>query len=308
MKKALVLGASGQDGSILCEELVLGGRDVLGLGRRGDFPHALDSPRFRYVSQDLSDSAALAACLRDWSPDEIYHVAAVHGSAGFQYEPVWGTAVDVNVKALHAALEHARCCGREVRVFYASSAKIFGALRGRIGPETPKAGDCLYAITKRAAGELAAYYRRAHGVMSTVGILFNHESDRREPSYFIPKICRVVGMAKRDRSYRGKVATLSFCCDWSSARDFMRMAVRALEKPAPGELIFASGVTWQGKDFVEELFKRHGLDYRDHLEVAETGPAEPFAVDMSETRRLLSWDPKENIFDVCAALIEKVTP
>ena len=299
------MGAGGQDGSILSEELVAVGRDVLGLGRKEEYPYELPSPQFRYAPLDLCDSSALARCLEDFQPDEIYHVAAVHGSAGFEYEQVWGEALDVNVKSFHTALEYARR-RPGVRLFYASSAKIFGhVLRGPISLSTPRAGECLYSITKKAAGQLADYYRRNYGVVASVGILFNHESERRAPEYFIPRLCRILRMALQDPSYREKVHTLSFHCDWSSARDFMRMAIAAVEKPVKGELIFASGVTWSGRDFARELFSRYGLDYSKHVEADDDVERQSFSVDLRDTRSAMNFVMREDIFSVCAALVEK---
>ncbi len=300
------MGAGGQDGSILSEELVATGREVLGLGRKSLYPYVSPGSHFRYAELDLTDTASLVRCLKDFQPDEIYHVAAVHGSAGFEYEKVWGQAIDVNVKSLHAALEYARACRPDTRIFYASSAKIFGqVLRGSISLGTPRSGDCLYSITKKAAGQLAEHYRRNHGVATTVGILFNHESERRAPGYFIPRLCRILQTALVDPSYREKVHTLSFYCDWSSARDFMRMAIAAVEQPVNRELIFASGVTWSGHEFARELFARYGLDYAQHVETDKEGGMEPFAVDLTDTRRVLKFVMREDIFDVCAALIKE---
>ena len=309
MKKSLVMGAGGQDGSILSEELVATGREVLGLGRKPTCAHDFPGGCFRYTALDLTDTTSLARCLEDFQPDEIYHVAAVHGSAGFKYEQVWGQALDVNVKSLHAVLEYARLCRPETRIFYASSAKIFGhSLRGPINLATPRLGSCLYSITKKAAGQLADYYRRNYGVVASVGILFNHESERRAPEYFIPKLCRILRAALEDPSYREKVRTLSFHCDWSSARDFMRMAIAAVEKPVSGELIFASGVTWPGGEFARELFSRYGLDYTKHIEADDHVEGQSFSVDLSETRSAMDFVMREDIFSVCAGLVETPKP
>jgi GDPmannose 4,6-dehydratase len=303
MKKSLVMGAGGQDGSILSEELSAAGREVRGLGRKKAYPYESPSPHFRYAALDLTDTAALARCLEEFQPDEIYHLAAVHGSAGFEYEQVWGQALDVNVKSFHTALEYARR-RPDVRLFYASSAKIFGhVLRGPVSLSTPRAGECLYSITKKAAGGLADHYRRNHGVATAVGILFNHESERRAPGYFIPRLCRILRTALDDPSHREKVQTLSFHCDWSSARDFMRMAIAALDQSVNGELIFASGVTWSGRAFARELFSRYGLDYTQHVEADDRVEGESFLVDLNETRSAMNFAMCEDIFDVCAALI-----
>ena len=309
MTRSLVLGVAGQDGSILAEELVTSGREVLGLGRRETFPYPIDSPFFAYRQLDLSEPEELDRCLREFEPDEVFHVAAVHGSAGFPYEEVWGNALDVNTKSLHRVLEYARLHKPQLRVFYASSAKIFGpALQGRVDLSTPRHGSCLYSITKMASGQLASYYEKVHGIKTTVAILFNHESERRPSSFFVPKICKAVSAALANPQYRVSLHTLSFHCDWSSAKDFMRMAICAVEAGCGGEMIFASGVTWHGRDFVQQLFARHGLDYARHVEAPALVESPCFEVDMEATRRQLPIGPREDIFTLCDRLIAQSLP
>ena len=247
-------------------------------------------------------------CIRDFQQDEVFHVAAVHGSAGFPYEEVWGNALDVNTKSLHRVLEYARLQNPQLRVFYASSAKIFGpALRGRVDLSTPREGSCLYSITKKASGQLASYYEQAHGIRTTVAILFNHESERRPSSFFIPKICKAVSSSLANPLHRESFQTLSLHCDWSSARDFMRMAICAVEVGHSGELIFASGVTWHGRDFVQQLFARHGLDYARHIDAPELVDSPFFEVDVSQTDRVLDFKASENILTLCDRLIPETT-
>ena len=241
MTRSLILGAGGQDGSFLAEELLASGRQVLGLGRRSTFPYSIRSHKFVYRQLDIAESGELDGCLRDFQPDEVFHVAAVHGSAGFPYEEVWGKALDVNTKSLHRVLEFARLENPQLKIFYASSAKIFGpALCGRIDLSTPRKGSCLYSISKKASGYLASYYRNAHDIKTTVAILFNHESERRLEQFFIPKICKAISSALTNPMHRESLYTLSFYCDWSCARDFMRMARLAVESDVTGEVIFAS--------------------------------------------------------------------
>ncbi|MCT0199552.1 GDP-mannose 4,6-dehydratase [Synechococcus sp. CS-1325] len=304
MIRSLVLGVCGQDGSILAEELVATGRQVLGIGRRADVQFAIANTAFIYRRLDLTDQNDLDRCLEEFQPDEVFHVAAVHGSAGFIYEEVWGSAVDVNIKSLHRVLEYARRRRPGLRVFYASSAKVFGsALQGRVDLSTPRLGHCLYSITKIASGQLAAHYERSHGIRTTVALLFNHESERRPASFFIPKLCRAVKTALANPTYREKLQTLSFHCDWSSARDFMQMAIRAVEIGWGGELIFASGVTWLGRDFARELFARHGLDYSIHLDAPDHIDPPSFDVDISETSRVLGLAPRQSILSLCELMI-----
>lgn len=304
MTVALVLGANGQDGSFLCERLASVRSLVVGVGRQPVSRYVRAHGRFVYEMVDLTDGAAVDRLLDRHRPAEVYHVAAVHGQAGFSYEPCFGDACDVNVKALHRVLEYARLRAPECRIFYASSAKVFGpALVGRVTLDTPRSGRCLYAFTKKMATDLAAYYREHHGVRTTVGILFNHESTRRAAQFFIPTVCRILVRALEDRTFQDRVATLSFCCDWSSVRDFMDLAVTAVERGVTGEVLFASGVTRDARSFVDELFKRYGLDADRHVSTSPGTPYERYDVDISETVQRLGYKPQDTIFDVCDEIV-----
>lgn len=217
MTRCLVLGVNGQDGSFLAEILRAERNLVWGLGRQSASRYLSEDASFHYIQCDLRDQAKLSAVLNETAPEEIYHLAAVHGSSGFSYEPVWGSVLDVNVKSLHAVLEYSREQNRPVRIFYASSAKVFGTpLSGSISIESPKRPDCLYAVSKIAAENLLHYYRRVHGVQASIAYLFNHESVRRSAGYFIPAVMEVVRSALKRENFRTEIYTLDFYCDWDA--------------------------------------------------------------------------------------------
>lgn len=303
MNTAVVLGANGQDGSYLCEMLARKGHQVIGVGRQPSYRHPLPTGRFLYEATDLRDAEAIDRLLDRHGPDQIYHVAAIHGHAGVTLDERFDEACDVNVKSLHRVLEHARRRSGRCRIFYASSAKVYGAVSGRVTLDTPRSGRCLYGLTKRTAGELATHYRTAHGIATTVAILFNHESARRPPQFFIPKICAMVASARHDRDYRGWVDTLSFCCDWSSAADLMALAIQAVDAGVTGDVLFASGTTFDARPFVRSVFARYGLDADRHVASGPDRPYQRFEVDLSDTVRRLDFRPRETIFDVCDRII-----
>jgi GDPmannose 4,6-dehydratase len=266
MARSLVLGVNGQDGSYLAETLLRRGYDVVGLGRDETSRYVSPSATFRYVQCDLCETAKLAAIVDDILPDSAYHMAAVHGPAGFKYEPVWRDMMAVNVLALHVLLEAARISNHGMRVIYAGSAKVFPQpWSGEIDETTPIAATCLYGIGKLASRELIRQYRDVHGIAGTNLILFNHESVRRRPEYFLPTIARAVAAAKRDRSHRTTVQTLDFRVDWSSAAELMDIAVDIAEKASGFEYVLASGRTWHGRAALAELFDRYGLNLSSHI-------------------------------------------
>lgn len=303
MITAMVLGANGQDGSFLCERLAVAGRRVIGVGRQPNFRYQRPTGEFCYTAADIGDSHAIDGILDEHAPDEVYHVAAIHGHAGCILDERFGEACDVNVKSLHRVLEHSRRRSGRCRVFYASSAKVLGSLSGRVTLNQSRRGRCLYGMTKNMAGDLAAHYRRSHGVETTIAIMFHHESIRRPAGFFIPTVCGILAAAMKDDCYRGQVATLSFCCDWSSARDFMDLAVMSIDRGMAGEVLFASGRTYDARPFVRSLFDRHGLDVDAHLVTSTDHPYERYEVDISETIERLGHQPRETIYDVCDEII-----
>ena len=152
MRKALVLGVNGQDGSYLAEGLLRRGYEVTGIGRQQRSRHLAPTDLFLYLTVDLADASKLGAVLQQNDFDVVFHVAAVHGSSGFSYEPIWRNMMEVNVLALHVLLEHARLRRPDMRIMYANSAKVFPEpWAGTIDECTARVATCLYSIGKLRA-------------------------------------------------------------------------------------------------------------------------------------------------------------
>ena len=285
---ALVLGVNGQDGSYLAEQLLQSGWLVLGVGRQaGSRWLPEDSPGYRYRCLDLTDDASLSALLRETAPGAIFHFAAVHGSAGFDYESQWRAVHAVNTLSAHAILEYLRCHAPETVFVYASSSKVFRtAAGGVINESSPRESSCIYSTTKNAATDLIAYYRKQHGLKASVVWTFNHESPRRGSSYFIPRIVSALAGAIMDPGFVGSIASLSFWSDWSDARDFMLATSRIAVQAAGQDFVLASGNTLWAEDFVAALYARYGLSYRQHLQVRYPMQGERPAAFHADTRLL----------------------
>ncbi len=308
-RRSIVLGANGQDGSILVEQLLARGDTVMGVGRQPGPRFALPQEQFQYRCVDLCTPGALAAALREFRPSQAYHLAAIHGADGFPYEAVWADALAVNVGALHTVLEYARVHDPRLRIAYASSSKVFGTpLHGAIDEATPRRSECLYSITKNSAEQLIDHYAREHAIFGAVAYLFNHESERRGAQYFIPTISSILARALEDRDYRQSVRTLDFYCDWGSAHDYMQWFRELLELEAPHKVIFATGEVRYGRDFVAQLFARHGLVAADHvIENACTTDSEAFTVSVSKRQSLIAQDPCEDVFAVCDRILSTLS-
>ena len=257
---ALVLGANGQDGSYLADVLLERGREVTGVARQAQ-SRWVNHPRFHHVQLDLGDAETLARLLGEVHPDRIYALAAVHGSAGFSYEPIWGAALDVNLKSIHTCLEHIRTRNPAARLFLASSLKAFGdAPPAVIDEATPRVSSCLYGITKNAAADLVAYYRARHGVWACVGWLFNHDSPRRPGDYFLPRLTAQLAAHLRGEPATEPLMTLDFWCDWGSSLEFMTAAASLLDLDDPHDVVMASGAPIHAATLATALSEAAGVE------------------------------------------------
>ena len=211
MKRSLVLGVNGQDGSYLAKSLLRRGHHVTGIGRGPASHYIAVSTRFQYVPCDLIQAQHLVQLINETDYDFAFHFAAVHGADGFCYETVWRDMMTVNVSTLHALLEHARLKRPHMRVIYAGSCKIFPApLVGTIDEMTPARASCLYSIGKIAGRDLIAYYRSRHGVIGTNLVLFNHNSPRRPMQYLLPTLARAICDCRSNPHHRITVKRSQF--------------------------------------------------------------------------------------------------
>ena len=309
-KRALVLGCNGQDGSYLVEHLLRRGYDVTGISRQRRFRYAMPGRSFRYVSLDLRQPRRLARALTNIAPDVIFHMAAVHGEAGSKYERNWQDMLAVNVGAAHICLEYLRNERAGARLVYAGSCKIFGPVYPRVVNErSPSRASCLYTVTKIAAHDLIACYRRDHGLKVAVLHLFNHESVRRGPGFLFPTLISALDNAIKNPHYRSELNTLQFYGDWGSAQEYMDIAVDIAEKAPEQDVIIATGRTWKASDLVQKLFKRHGLDYRRHLieRGLEVAPNRDFRVSTAKLKRLIGRVPREDALVLSKRMLSALT-
>jgi GDPmannose 4,6-dehydratase len=172
---------------------------------------------------------------------------------------------------------------------------VFGApLTGRIDENTPRRADCLYSAAKIAAGNLIDYYRRNHQTSAVVAYLFNHESRRRPPEFFVPTIARALAAGLAGTQVKEGVNTLDFHADWGAAKEYMELVSKVMQLGLNEDLVIATGDTVYAADAVSALFSAHGLDFRDCLDVAaEAGKAEPapFIADIGKLAAVVGGRP-----------------
>ncbi|MCW7754448.1 GDP-mannose 4,6-dehydratase [Desulfobotulus sp. H1] len=284
MKKALITGVTGQDGSYLAEFLLEKGYEVHGIKRRASLfntqridhiyedPHVEDA-RFRLHYGDLTDSSNLIRIVQEVQPDEIYNLAA-QSHVAVSFESPEYTA-DVDALGTLRILEAIRILGLEqkTRFYQASTSELFGLVQ-----ETPqKETTPFYPRSPYAAAKLYAYwitvnYREAYGMYACNGILFNHESPRRGETFVTRKITRgLANMAQGVESclYLGNLNALR---DWGHARDFVRMQWMMLQQERPDDFIIATGKQYSVRDFILWSAAELGIFLRFEGEgVAEQG-------------------------------------
>ena len=217
----------------------------------------------------------------------------------------------VNVLALHVLLEHARTRRRDLRIIYASSAKLFGSpLVGLIDEESPRTATCLYGIGKLASSSLIEQYRERHDVAAANLYLFNHELIRRPADFFVPTIVRGIAAARCDRRARTSLRTLSFRMDWSSAIELMDIAVDAAERAPGRDFVLASGKTWHARDAVNAAFHRYGLDYRDHIceTAAPCDPGPDFKVSLARLEGAVGRAPARDFLAIVDEMLSATVP
>jgi GDPmannose 4,6-dehydratase len=307
-KLALVLGVNGQDGSYLAEQLLQDGWIVTGVGRQ-TYSRWIDekSLGYTYHCLDLTDDRKLSAFLVDIGPSAIFHFAAVHGSAGFDYEVHWRDVHAVNTLSAHAVLEHLRCHAPDGVFVYASSSKVFRTTAGGVFTESsPRESTCIYSTTKNATTDLINYYRKQHRLKASVVWTFNHESPRRGSSYFIPTIVRHLACSILNSSHVGTIASLSFWSDWGDARNFMALT-GCIAVQAPGQdFLLASGTTLWAEDFVATLYAKFNLSYKDHLNVkypAEDSRPDAYLADISLLKQRIDFRAMRSAFEIAEDIL-----
>lgn len=305
MKKAFITGITGQDGSYLAEFLLGKGYEVHGLIRRAstfntdridhlykDF-HDPDARMYLHYG-DLSVSAHLTNILSEIRPDEIYHLGAQsHVRVSFDVPEYTGDITGLGTIRL---LEAIRKTGIKARFYQASSSEMFGAAPPPQNELTSFQPRSPYAAAKVYAYYVIKNYRDAYNIFACNGILFNHESPRRGETFVTRKITRAATRIKlglQDKLYLGNLDAKR---DWGYAGDYVEAMWMILQHDMPDDFVIATGETHSVREFVERVFAKLDLDYRDHVEIDERyfRPTEVDVLlgDATKAQKTLGWKPK----------------
>lgn len=299
MKKALITGVTGQDGSYLADLLLEKGYAVYGMVRRSStetferVAHIKD--RLRLVQADLLDELSLVQILKDILPDEIYNLAAMSFVPTSWCQPVLtGEFTALGVTRL---LEAVRYVCPQARFYQASSSEMFGKVREVPQNElTPFHPRSPYGVAKAYGHFITVNYRESYGLYALSGILFNHESPRRGKEFVTRKITDGVARIKAGLQDKLPMGNLEAKRDWGFAGDYVRAMWMMLQQPEPEDYVIATGQNHSVREFLELAFDHAGLRWEDHVVVdpALLRPAEVEHLlgDASKARARLGWKPE----------------
>jgi GDPmannose 4,6-dehydratase len=309
MKKALITGITGQDGSYLTELLLAKGYTVYGIVRRSSvmtrtrLEHIYRARHFErerlYLEYgDMTDGSALHHILSRVEPDEVYNLAAQsHVRVSFDIpEYTVDVAAVGTLRLLEALRDHQKQTGRSVRYYQASSSEMFGAAPPPQSEKTPFHPRSPYAIAKVAAYWHTINYREAYGLHCSNGILFNHESERRGENFVTRKITLAAGRIKVGLQQELYLGNLDAKRDWGYARDYVEAMWLMLQQEQPDDYVVATGESRSVREFLDASFGLLGLNWQDHVKT-DAFYLRPSEVDFlqgdaSKARQKLGWQPK----------------
>jgi GDPmannose 4,6-dehydratase len=318
VKKALITGITGQDGSYLAELLLGKGYLVHGIIRRASSfntgrlreiytdPHVGKNQLFLHYG-DLSDASALARLVGKIQPDEVYNLAAQsHVRVSFD-SPEYTT--DITATGVIRLLEAIRETGIQPRFYQASSSEMFGRVREVPQSEsTPFHPRSPYGCAKVYAYWITVNYREAYGLHASNGILFNHESPRRGETFVTRKITRAVAHIQAGLQSKLYLGNLDAKRDWGYAKEYVEAMWRMLQQEAPDDYVIATGETHTVREFLELAFRHAGLPWQDYVEedARYHRPAEVDLLigDASKAREKLGWSARTRFTDLVALMVE----
>lgn len=331
MAKALIFGAAGQDGAYLSRSLLDDGYEIIGIEKSFNFDlwrfRAVgieNNPKMKLVECDIADSTACSGLLHSYKPDEIYNFAA-QSSVALSFKDPAGTVLPTAFGA-STLFEAVRQNCPDACLFQASSADMFGMHNGEdykneASPYFPKSP---YAVSKVFAHQLAKCYRESYGLNFSCGILFNHESPLRTEAFVTKKIAAAAARISQGSEEILELGNMDALRDWGYAPEYVEAMRLMLKQPQGDDFVIATGKLTSVREFVEACFAAvnmeldwhgSGVDekgYRcsDGRLLVSVNPgffrpieAEPYGGDPSKIKRLLGWEAKTNLQELCMLMV-----
>jgi GDPmannose 4,6-dehydratase len=317
LKKALITGITGQDGSYLSELLLAKGYQVYGIIRRSSSfntgridriyqdPHE-QGAKLSLVYGDLNDASSLNRIIRTIGPDEIYHLGAQsHVRVSFDIPEYTGEIVALGAVRL---LEAIRETGISTRFYNASSSEMFGSAAPPQSENTAFQPRSPYAAAKLYAHWMTTNYREGYGMFACSGILFNHESPRRGETFVTRKITKALARIKLGKQDKLFLGNLDAKRDWGFARDYVEAIWLMLQQEKPDDFVIATGETHSVREFLEQAFSYVNLDWQKYVEI-DPRYYRPTEVDVlqgdaSKALNKLGWKPKVTFKELVRLMVD----
>lgn len=315
MKKVLITGITGQDGSYLAELLLEKDYEVHGIVRRV----AIEDPEHRLWrilhlrdhihlhAASLESMPSVYRVFQQVRPEECYHLAA-QSFVGYSFEDEFST-LNANINGTHYVLTALRDCAPDCRFYFAASSEMFGKVSQVPQNEsTPFHPRSAYGISKVAGFHLTRNYREAYGIKASSGILYNHESPRRGFEFVTRKITSHAVRIKLGLAKEVKLGNLEAKRDWGHARDYVRAMWLMLQQEQPEDYVIATGNQHSVREFADAAFSYLGLDYRDHVMVdpqfLRPADVETLVGDATKAKQNLGWSYQVHFKELVQEMVE----
>lgn len=316
MKRALITGVTGQDGSHLAEHLLSLGYEVHGVIRRASTfnthrldhiyqdPHEADTRLLLHYG-DLTDGSQIARLIRTIEPDEIYNLAAQsHVAVSFQQPEYTGNVDALGVIRLLEAIREARI---DTRLYQAGTSEMFGDSPPPQNENTPFRPRSPYAAAKVYAHWTVANYREAYDLFAVNGILFNHEGERRGETFVTRKITRAVAHIAAGRQDKLFLGNMDAARDWGYAKDYVKAMHLMLQADKPDDYVVGTGQAHTVREFAARSFATVGLDWEPFVEIDPTyfrpTEVEYLEADPTKARELLGWKPETTFEELVELMV-----
>ena len=307
MKRALILGIGGQDGSYLAQLLLSKNYEVHGLYRRSSVDNLWRIrdfyPLLSLHQGDLADPYSVQRAIENSEPDEIYNEADQDNVNWSYSTPAYSADITYGAVARTLDFLHQWDTSRRVKFFQPLSATMFGACPSPQSERSSFAPASPYACAKLATYYLCQHYRREYGMFVATGILFNHDSPRRGCGYLLQKICRDVVLVSRGQQQSVKIYNPEDRVDVGFAGDFVDGIYRIVQKETPDDFVLATGVGWKIRDIVRETVQQlktgwyggyrdwDGSKYIEEVNSYRNNPSQELIGDITKAKTVLGWEP-----------------
>jgi len=311
LRKALITGITGQDGSLLAELLLAKGYEVHGLVRRSSAAHypRLEPIRHRLqlIPGDLVDAPSLDRAVEQVQPDEVYNLAAMSFGAASWGQPAVTT--EVNALGVLRLLEAIRRYCPRAHFYQASTSEMFGLARETPQREsTPFHPRSPYGVAKVYGHYLTGVYRESYGLFACSGIMFNHESERRGPEFVTRKVTQAVAAIKLGQASELRLGNLTARRDWGHAADYVQAMWLMLQQDRPEDFVIGTGVSHSVEELVATAFGHAGLDWRRHViidpQLSRPAEVDALQADVSKARRVLGWQPTVSFTELVHRMVD----